>query len=86
MNTMNEKLRSLGLSSYEVKAYLTLLKLDVSDANKIAIRAKIPTGRIYNILNSLTEKGLIRVQESRPRKYSCVEPHIVIQRLLERKK
>jgi len=33
---MNEKLRSLGLSSYEAKAYLTLLKLDVSDANKIA--------------------------------------------------
>ncbi|HID28353.1 MAG TPA: TrmB family transcriptional regulator [Methanosarcinales archaeon] len=83
---MNEKLRSLGLSSYEVKAYLTLLKLDVSDANKIAIRAKIPTGRIYNILNSLKEKGLIRVQDSRPKKYSCVEQHTAIQRLLERKK
>ncbi len=30
-------------------------------------------GRIYNVLSNLEEYSLIRIQDSRPRRYACVE-------------
>jgi len=80
---MIEKLRRLGLTSYEAQAYLTLLKLGDSEANEIATNAKIPIGRIYNVLSSLEEARLIRAQETRPRRYVGVEPTAAIERLLK---
>lgn len=76
-----EKLKKLGLTSYESSAYLTLLKLVDSEADEIAINAKIPMGRIYNVLSSLEEAHLIRAQDTRPRKYACVEPAAALERL-----
>ncbi len=81
-----EKLKKLGLSGYEAQAYVTLLKLGDTEANEIAGKAGIPMGRIYNVLSSLEEYHLIHVQETRPRKYACVEPAAAIERLLKNKR
>ncbi|MGB8217471.1 MAG: helix-turn-helix domain-containing protein [Candidatus Methanoperedens sp.] len=78
---MLEKLKKLGLTSYESSAYLTLLKLVDSEADEIAENAKIPMGRIYNVLSSLEEAHLIRAQDTRPRRYACVEPAAALERL-----
>ncbi len=80
-----EKLRKLGLSGYEAQAYIALLKLGDAEANEVASRAKIPMGRIYNVLSSLEEFHLIRAQDTRPRKYVCVEPAAALERLLKNK-
>jgi sugar-specific transcriptional regulator TrmB len=76
-----EKLKKLGLTSYESSAYLALLKLVDSEADEIADNAKIPMGRIYNVLSSLEEAHLIRAQDTRPRRYACVEPAAALERL-----
>jgi len=76
-----EKLKKLGLTSYESSAYLTLLKLVDSEADEIAENAKIPMGRIYNVLSGLEEAHLIRAQDTRPRRYACVEPAAALERL-----
>lgn len=76
-----EKLKKLGLTGYESSAYLALLKLVDSEADEIANNAKIPMGRIYNVLSSLEEAHLIRAQDTRPRRYACVEPALALERL-----
>ncbi len=81
-----DKLKKLGLTGYEAQAYLALLKLGDAEANEIATNAKIPMGRIYNVLSSLEEAHLIRAQDTRPRRYACVEPAAAMERLLETKK
>jgi sugar-specific transcriptional regulator TrmB len=76
-----EKLKKLGLTGYESSAYLALLKLGDAGADEIANNAKIPMGRIYNVLSSLEEARLIRAQDTRPRRYVCVEPAAALERL-----
>lgn len=80
-----EKLKKLGLSGYEAQAYIALLKLGDTEATELAGKAKIPMGRIYNVLSSLEEYHLIRAQDTRPRKYVCVEPAAALERLLKNK-
>ncbi len=80
-----EKLKKLGLGSYESQAYLALLQMGVAEASEIALRAKIPMGRIYNVLSSLEELHLIRSQDTRPKKYGCVDTTAALDRLFENK-
>lgn len=82
---MIEKLRKLGLTGYEASTFIALLKLGDAEANEIAAKAKIPMGRIYNVLSNLEEFRLIRTQGTRPRKYVCVEPSTALERLLKNK-
>lgn len=82
---MIEKLKKLGLSNYESRAYLALLKLGNAEAGEIALNAKIPMGRIYNVLSSLEEARMIRTQETRPKIYGCVEPAAALPRLSKNK-
>ena len=82
----SDMLRSLGLSTYESGAYLALLSLGAAEAHSISSRADIPTGRIYDVLNSLKEMNLVEVQESRPKVYKAVDPRVALKRILSRKK
>ncbi|HWR26373.1 MAG TPA: helix-turn-helix domain-containing protein [candidate division Zixibacteria bacterium] len=84
-SNMIEELKKLGLTGYEPMAYLTLLKLGDAKANEIAINARIPMGRIYNVLSSLEEARLIRVQDTRPKRYACVEPGLSLEILSKNK-
>ncbi len=83
---MKESLKRLGLTSYEAQAYLTLTTTGPLDASKLAKNSKIPTGRIYSILTSLEERGLVRRQDTRPKKYMAVQPQIAVKKLAETKK
>ncbi len=77
------KLRSLGLTTYEARAYLVLVKRGVMTSTEIAREARIPQPRVYDVLRGLEEKGLILVSEGRPRLYRAEEPRVALKRLLE---
>ena len=79
-------LKQLDLSTYESLAYYSLLKLNEADVNKLLKITRIPTGRIYDVLNSLVHKGILTVQETRPKKYLPVDPSVALNKLLEIKK
>jgi len=51
---------ALGLSKYEAQVLVALYVLKESEVKTIATVAKVPIGRIYEALNSLTEKSLIQ--------------------------
>lgn len=76
-------LKNFGLSPYEAKAYITLLKEGVLTSTEVAKRARIPQPRVYDVLHSLEEKGLIISSEGRPKLYRAVAPKIGLQRLVE---
>jgi len=66
---LRKQLTELGLTKYEVDAYLCILKQGIAEAGLIYKEAKIPYGKIYETLNSLVIKGLLEVQNTRPKKY-----------------
>ncbi len=75
-------LRELGFKPYEAKAYVALLKLQSASASEIALKTGIPQPRIYDVLNSLVEKGFLEVILTKPRKFRVVNPDLTIPRLV----
>ncbi|MFX0051025.1 MAG: TrmB family transcriptional regulator [Candidatus Hodarchaeota archaeon] len=75
-----------GLSNYESRAYLTLLSAGIGTAKEVSNGSKIPFGRVYDVLSSLENKGLVDKQESRPRKFIAKEPKVALNNLLAMKK
>lgn len=86
MASKTEYLRELGLSNYEIEVYLLLLKVRQAKAKSISNESKVPYGRIYDVLYSLQQKGLISVISSKPKIYEAVEPQKSVANLLERQK
>jgi sugar-specific transcriptional regulator TrmB len=78
-----ERLMAIGLSKYEACAYLALLGHDDSTAVEVADRASVPRQRIYDILNSLRDKGLIVIKDGRPVRLSAHPPAIAFPAMLE---
>lgn len=79
-------LRDLGLSSYEDRAYRAMIGNGPVTAMGLSAESGIPDGRIYDVLDSLETRGLVRSQShSRPKKYLAVEPQVAIDRLVERR-
>lgn len=52
-------LNNFGITNNEAKVYITLLQMDASTGYKISKSSGIPRSKIYNILASLEDKGLI---------------------------
>ncbi|HET7676368.1 MAG TPA: helix-turn-helix domain-containing protein [Candidatus Limnocylindrales bacterium] len=76
------QLTSLGLTSYEAKAYLALIRRDSYTAAQVARQAALPRQRIYDVLGSLVEKGLATSRPGSVVKYAATSPELAIERLL----
>jgi len=80
-------LAELGLSSYEAVVYRTLLGLGSAPARAISDASDVPRGRIYDVLNTLDSRGLVRTHDSRePTRYAAVDPEIAVDRLLDERR
>ena len=79
-------LKELGLSNYETEAYLKVVELGIAEAGVICKQTRIPFGRVYQELNSLAAKGLIEVQNTRPKRYTVRKPRLVFKTLLQQKR
>ncbi len=67
-------LREMGLNAYEIDTYLALLESGQMTAMEVSEQANVPYSKMYEVLNSLKEKGWIKSSESRPFKYYPVPP------------
>jgi len=77
------QLTRLGLTSYEAKAYLSLIKRDSFTAAQVARQAALPRQRIYDVLASLVQKGLAVARPGTVVKYSATPPEIAINMLVQ---
>ena len=64
----------LGLTSYEAQAYMALLGRPRLSPPEVAALAKIPRQRVYDVLESLSAKGLCAVRDTAPKSYAALEP------------
>ena len=59
--TYEKLLKDAGLTINETKVYLTLLKIGKSQTGKIIKKSKIASGKVYETLGKLIDKGLVEV-------------------------
>lgn len=86
MDEMISRLSILGLNTYEARAYTALLKRRHLSASELSNLGDIPSGRIYNILNSLVQKGFCEIVLGPVRKYEAVKPEVAVGHYLEKEK
>lgn len=79
-------LQQLGLNAYEARSYLVLLGHSRFKALELAPRSHVPRQKIYEVLDSLVEKGFARVVQDRTKLFSAVEPNLAIPAYLTRKR
>ncbi|WP_435117798.1 TrmB family transcriptional regulator [Halolamina sp. C58] len=75
-------LGELGLSSYEETVYRTLLVTGAATAADLSDASDVPRGRIYDVLNGLEARQLVRTQSTDPTRYVAEQPETVVGRLL----
>jgi sugar-specific transcriptional regulator TrmB len=79
-------LQQLGLNAYEARTYLVLLGHSRFKALELAPRSHVPRQKIYEVLDSLVEKGFARVVQDRTKLFSAVEPNLAIPAYLARRR
>ncbi|MDW7977199.1 MAG: helix-turn-helix domain-containing protein, partial [Candidatus Caldarchaeum sp.] len=76
-------LQELGLTEYEVRAYVALVENGPMTASELSETKQIPYSKVYEVLGSLAEKGFIESQQGRPAKYFPKSPATAIESLIQ---
>jgi sugar-specific transcriptional regulator TrmB len=79
-----EVLKEAGLTEYEAKCYVALLRYGSMEGSEVAEKANVPKTRVYDSLRSLDEKNLVSKIQERPMKFSPVEPEKGLKPLYEK--
>ena len=81
MNDIILMLEQLGFSSYEAKAYYALIRKYPANGYEISKIGKIPSAKIYDVLNRLKMKGAIVDSSTETGKYYPVPSEKLLARL-----
>ncbi|MFX1277475.1 MAG: TrmB family transcriptional regulator [Promethearchaeota archaeon] len=81
---LREFLKNSNLSNYEINAYLVLIRSNELTARQISERSKVPTGRIYEVLDVLNDFGMIEIQDSRPKKFKAISFNQAFQNVISK--
>jgi sugar-specific transcriptional regulator TrmB len=73
----------VGLTEYETTAIEELLTLGRTTAPNLAEATGIPKARIYGVLESLADRGFIKVIPGRPKEYQPKAPDEILDRAIE---
>jgi sugar-specific transcriptional regulator TrmB len=79
------RLQQLGLNAYEARSYLVLIGHPRFKALELAARAHVPRQKIYEVLDSLVEKGFAQVVQEKTKLFSAVEPSLAVPSYLARR-
>jgi HTH-type transcriptional regulator, sugar sensing transcriptional regulator len=79
------KLQQVGLNAYESRSYLVLMGHPRFKALELAARAHVPRQKIYEVLDSLVEKGFAQVVQEKTKLFSAVDPSFAIPGYLARR-
>jgi HTH-type transcriptional regulator, sugar sensing transcriptional regulator len=71
-------LQLLGLTCYEAKTYLTLVRTGSVEGGRLAFHSHVPRSKLYPTLRSLGRKGLVHLIPSTPTIFTAVSPEIAL--------
>ncbi|MCF7866811.1 helix-turn-helix domain-containing protein [Candidatus Woesearchaeota archaeon] len=80
------ELEEAGLNKYESTAYQSLVKLGTTTASRISKDSGVPHSRIYDVLDSLEHKGLVKVFPDKTKRFTATNPENLIKLIEEKKK
>jgi sugar-specific transcriptional regulator TrmB len=83
IDSVVELLKKIGLTEYEAKAYNALLSDNINSAAKLAEKSNVPRTRIYEVLESLANKGWVKIYSGVPLLFRHVSPQEVLQRKMK---
>jgi len=76
-----EKLKEIGLNTYEAKVYIALLKKYPATGYEVSKLANIPQSRTYDTLKVLEEKNIVVSTNAKPITYTPIKPKQLTQRV-----
>ena len=62
-------LQSFELTEYEAKSLVALSRLRTGTAKEVAEVADIPQARVYDCMETLSDRGVVSIQQSKPRRF-----------------
>jgi sugar-specific transcriptional regulator TrmB len=77
-----KRFKDMGLTSYEVKCYLSLLERDTLTVSEVSKLAAIPRPNAYEALEKLMSKGLCAAKPGATKQYSASDPSLLEENLL----
>lgn len=79
------RLQQIGLNAYEARTYMVLVGHPKFKALELAARADVPRQKIYEVLDSLAEKGFAQVVQEKTKLFSAIEPGLAIPHYIARR-
>src|SRR3954465_5213424 len=79
------RLQQLGLNAYESRSYLVLIGHPRFKALELAARSHVPRQKIYEVLDSLVEKGFAKGIQEKTKLFSAGDPSLAISGYLARR-
>ena len=83
---MEQELKELGLSEYESKVYIALVREGTLTGIKASKASGVPQGKIYYILHGLAEKGFVTIMNAKPKLFRAIDPEIALKQYIKSKK
>lgn len=65
-------LETLGLTEYEARCFVALLRLGQATAKEVSQDAGLPRSRVYDLADGLEERGLVVTYDTTPRMFQAV--------------
>ena len=73
---------NMGLNEYQASAMAYLLFLGETKATTLSKTSKVPSARIYGVLDQLARMGLVKIRPGRPALYSSRPPEDIASSLI----
>jgi len=67
-------LQRFEFTEYEAKSFVALSRIATGTAKEIADVADIPQARVYDCMETLSDRGLVDIQQSTPRRFRASDP------------
>ena len=80
-----KSLDKIGLTSYEIRTFSSLLKGGELTASDLSQKSGVPYSKIYEVLGTLEEKGWVGSDDSRPTKYFAKSPATALETTKQKK-
>ncbi|MDS0282855.1 TrmB family transcriptional regulator [Haloarcula onubensis] len=71
-NDAIDQLAALGLSAYAARTFVGLLELGTGTAKSVSETVDVPRTRVYDAVEELSDRGLVSVEETTPKRFSSV--------------
>ncbi len=80
-----ENLKLLGLSDYEAKAYIGLVKAGSANVTELSQLCTVPRSNLYAVMEKLCQKGFAEIEKKKPMVFRAVDPKKAVSQNAEKK-